>query len=355
MLLEQLTLRAGVVAIAWLCGGALAGFCLSRALRTRLRRGAAGPETAGDVAVDAFGELTLVWLALGGAYAASVALPLRSGTAHAVETTLLIGVILWATVVAGHVVRDIGKLYVFRTGGPIPAGSILVNAVRIGVFVIGMLILLQTLGISIAPLLTALGVGGLAVALALKDSMANMFAGIHILASRQLRIGDFVRLDSGQEGYVTDINWRTTSIRQLPNTMVVVPNARLAESILVNYYQPEQEMSVLIDLAVTYESDLEAVERLTIDVARAALREVEGAVPEFEPFIRFHTFGDSSVEFTVVLRVREFTNQFLLRHEFLKRIQRRYAREGIETPSPRRIIMLEDEVTAQRQGLRRAQ
>lgn len=182
--------------------------------------------------------------------------------------------------------------------------------------------------------------GGLAVALALQDTLANLFAGIHILASRKVQPGDFIRLDSGEEGYVVDINWRNTTIRQLPNNMVMVPNARLAGAILVNYHRPVEEMSVLVQVGVAYDSDLEQVERVTIDVARDVLREVEGGVPGFDPFIRFHTFGDFSVDFTVILRAREFTDQYLITHEFVKRLHRRYRAEEIEIPFPIRTVEL---------------
>ena len=95
--------------------------------------------------------------------------------------------------------------------------------------------MLNAVGVSITPIITALGVGGLAMALALQDTLSNLFAGIHILAEHTIRIGDFIRLETGQEGYVEDISWRTTRIRMLPNNMVIVPNSKLAQSVVVNY------------------------------------------------------------------------------------------------------------------------
>jgi small-conductance mechanosensitive channel len=86
-------------------------------------------------------------------------------------------------------------------------------------------------------------VGGLAVALALQDTLSNLFAGLHIIASKKLLPGDYFLLDSGEEGYVQDVNWRNTFIRTLRNNMIVVPNARLASAILTNYYQPSSEMA----------------------------------------------------------------------------------------------------------------
>jgi small-conductance mechanosensitive channel len=203
---------------------------------------------------------------------------------------------------------------------------------------VGILVILQTLGISITPIITALGVGGLAVALALQDTLANLFAGIHILVSRQMRPGDYVKLASGEEGYVVDVTWRQTTIRQLPNNIIIVPNAQIASTITTNYHLPEEELSVLVQVGVDYDSDLDHVERVTIDVAREVLRDVEGGVVSFEPFIRYHTFNDSSIDFSVILRAKEFVNQYLLKHEFVKRLHKRYQDEGIVIPFPIRTL-----------------
>ena len=203
---------------------------------------------------------------------------------------------------------------------------------------LGALIVLSNLGIAITPLLTALGVGSLAVALALQPTLSNLFAGFQIALARQIRVGDFVELETGQQGYVTDIGWRSTQIRELPSNLVIVPNARIAEIIVRNYALPENEQSALVQVGVSYSSDLDRVEAVTIEVAREVQRTVSGALSEFEPFIRYHTFGDSAIGFSVILRVREFTDRYLVTHEFVKRLHRRYAAEGIEIPFPQRVV-----------------
>lgn len=220
--------------------------------------------------------------------------------------------------------------------GRIPSVSILTNLVRLGVLILGLLVILQVLGVSITPLLTALGIGGLAVALALQDTLSNLFAGLHILAARQLHPGDFIQLDSGHEGFVEDINWRTTTIRTLPNNLVIIPNSRLANAIVVNYRVPQPETAVPVPVSVAYGSDLEQVERVTLEVARRVQAEVPGAVRDFEPVIRFQSFGDSGINLTVILRVQKVEDQYLLRHEFIKRLYSAYAKEGIQIPFPMR-------------------
>jgi small-conductance mechanosensitive channel len=200
--------------------------------------------------------------------------------------------------------------------------------------------MLQSIGVSITPLLGALGVGGLAVALALQDTLANLFAGVHVLASKTIEPGDYIRLSSGQEGYVVDINWRNTSIRTLSDNIEVIPNQRFSDTILTNYHRPAQDMSLLIQAKVSYGADLEHVEKVVVEIGDAVMGEIEGAVKEGQTLVRFHTFAESGIDFTVILRITEFGEQFRIKHEFLKRLHRRFQSEGIEIPLPTRRLLL---------------
>ena len=197
---------------------------------------------------------------------------------------------------------------------------------------IGLLVILAGLRLEITPILTALGVGGLAVALALQDTLANLFAGLYLTVAKHIRIGNYIKLSSGEEGYLVDIDWRASRLRQLSNNTVLVPNAKLSQSIVTNYHLPEHEMAVIVEASVDYASDLNRVELIVTEVARDVMRTVDGGVPAFDPFVRFHTFGDPGVGFSVILRAREFVDQYLIKHEFVKRLHRRFADEGIAIP-----------------------
>lgn len=236
------------------------------------------------------------------------------------------------------------KNYIQKLDLPIPTTGLAYGILKGTIIVLGFLVILSVLGISITPLLTALGVGGLAVALALQDTLANLFAGIHILMEKSLRVGDFVRLETGQEGYVEDITWRTTRIRMLPNNIVVIPNIKLSQSIVINYYLPETRMSLLIPISVSYSSDPENVEKILIEEAKKAVGEIPGLLGDPDPFVRFIPgFGDSSLDFTLICQVREFVDQYLAQHELRKRIFKRFKEEGIEIPFPHRTIYLKEE------------
>jgi small-conductance mechanosensitive channel len=312
-----------------------------------LRRSATGTATGvDDLVLDAVRGPVVLWGTLVGVHAATLLWDLSPGASRLVQRVVVALVIASVSWVGARLAAILVERKLVRSTGLFPSASLIRNAVQSSVLVVGALVLLQTIGISVTPIITALGVGGLAVALALQDTLANLFAGIRVLAAGKIRPGDFVELDSGQRGFVEDISWNQTTIRQLPNLLTVVPNARLAAAIVTNCSLPDPESAVLVPVGVSYASDLARVERVTVDVAREVMREVEGGVPGFEPFIRYNAFGDSSIAFTVILRGREFTSQYLVKHEFIKRLHARYAREGIEIPFPQRTLHFDQSAAA---------
>src|SRR6058998_1407775 len=199
------------------------------------------------------------------------------------------------------------------------------------------------LGIHITPILTALGVGGLAVALALQDSLANLFAGMHLLADKPIRVGDYVKIADTTEGYVVDIGWRSTRLRMLQNTVVVVPNKKVAESIITNYDLPEPRLSLSIPVSVSYRSEPDHVERVLVDEATKGLGLIPGLLAHPAPFVLLIPgFGESSLDFTLNVEVASFVDQYVVQHELRKRILRRLRAEGIEIPYPVRTVELRD-------------
>ena len=266
--------------------------------------------------------------------------PLPPKVARAADRMLsLTGLVIAIIVVVKSILvilRNIAARY--QPLGNIQAPVELVTKIIL-VAISGMLIL-DNLGVSLTPLLTTLGIGSLAVAIALQDTLGNAFAGLHIKADRPIEVGQFIRLDTGEEGYVERIGWRSTRIRMLPNKSAVVPNSKLVQSTIINYDLPDPEVAVLVQVGVHYDSDLKKVERVTCEVAKETMRTVSGAVPSFEPFIRYHTFNQSSIDFTVILRAQCFVDNYLIKHEFIKALQEKYRKEGIVIPFPIRTLEL---------------
>jgi small-conductance mechanosensitive channel len=211
------------------------------------------------------------------------------------------------------------------------------------IYIIGILVLLDYLSISITPIIAGLGIGGLAVALALQPTLGNFFAGTQIISDRVIRVGDYIELDNGSiRGYVTDIGWRSTRIRTPFNNLVVIPNSHLADSILTNYYGPTMEMGVIVNCGVSYNANLPRVEAIARDVAREVIEELDEADKTFEPWFAFEEFGDSNINFWIWLRAKDRIASFRVKSEIIKRLKAALDKEGITINYPARLLTFDD-------------
>ncbi len=249
--------------------------------------------------------------------------------------TLLIASITHA---AAKLVVGIFNLWSKKHGGGFPSTTIFTNIVWITVYIIGLLIILDNLNISIAPMLTALGVGGLAVSLALKDTLSDVFAGLHILLSKKVEPGDFVSLDSGEMGYIQNISWRNTKMLERSNNLIHIPNTKLSTAIIKNYDSRDPSFSVKIPVGVSYDSDLDHVGKIVMEIANELYSKMEEVNKESEPSFKFRRFGESSIDLAVYFRGNKYGDQNPIIHEFIKKIHKRFAEEGIEIPYPVRTI-----------------
>ena len=323
-------------------GGALVGLLLERVVVARAHRVARKTRFKwDDLVVESVRGIPTVWLTCTGIYLAlSVGTldPLLMSTVVSVLTVVLIGS---TTIMGMRATGGAVEMLSGRAEGAIGSPTLVVNMARLAVGVLGVFIILQNLGINITPLITALGIGGLAVALALQDTLGNLFAGVQIILSKQVRPRDYVRLDSGEEGWVTDVKSRNTTILTFPDSnLLAVPNSVLASSVVKNFSMPRKALWVSVEVGVSYDSDLEYVERVTLDVARQVVSAVDGGESGEGPVVRFHSFGDSSINFEIRMLVREFESQGPVRHELIKRLHERFNEEGIEIPFPIRTVLM---------------
>jgi small-conductance mechanosensitive channel len=208
---------------------------------------------------------------------------------------------------------------------------------------VAVVIILENLGVHLTAVWTTLGVGSVAVALALQETLSNFFAGLYILADRPIRPGDYIVMDSGQEGFVVRVGWRSTSLRTRANNLVVIPNSTLAKAVITNYSLPEPRTAYVLQVGVAYGSDPQRVEKILLEVAEEARREgVEGLLSAPEPAVRFIPgFGESSLDFSLVVHLRQLADQFAVQSELRKRILKRFDQEGIQIPFPVRTLVLD--------------
>src|SRR2546429_9139223 len=321
---------------AVLCAALVVRGLLKRVLRRRMR----APDALAAF-LKAVRVPSLLWAAVVALWLAIEVSELPRRITAQLEVAFQVALILSITFTLASVAAALIGLASERgaLGGPVT--GLAQTASRVTVLVVGVLVLVSVLGIHVTPILTAFGVGGLAVALALQDSLANLFAGMHLLADQPIRVGDYVRIADSIEGHVVDIGWRSTRVRMLQNTIVVVPNKRVAESVVVNYDMPEPRMSLEIPVKVSYASDPDTVERVLVEEAGRAAAEVPGLLAEPTPFARLIPgFGESSLDFSLICQVASFVDQYVVQHELRKRILRRLRAEGIEMPYPTRAVEL---------------
>ena len=296
-----------------------------------------------DIILGALNVPLLVIILVSGGLILTKFLPLSPAWDRGLNLGVKIAFILAGVFFLDRLVKSFLRHYSARAEYLKASSGIVQTAVRAVILLLALLIILDMAGVSITPLLASLGVGSLAVALALQSPLANFFAGLQLVADKPIQVGQYIKLSTGEEGAVTRIGWRTTTITAQGNNCIIIPNSKIADAIITNYDLPDKETSVLFQVGVHYKSDLEKVERITREVATEALRSVAGGVKHFEPLVRYHTFGESSVNFNVILRAEEFMSTYLVKHEFIKRLHKRYREEGIIIPFPIRSIDIKRE------------
>ena len=294
-----------------------------------------------DIVIGAIRSSVIFWSLALGFYVLIRTQGLSPETTENLSKVLGVLVIFSVTIVVSHICTEIIDYYKSVITGLTSAASMLKNVVRVAIYSVGVLIVLDELRISISPLLTALGVGGLAIGLGMQETLSNFFAGLQILAAKQIQVGNYIRLGSGEEGYVEDLNWRATIMKTLSGNRVIIPNKNMANLIVTNYQFPAPDVGISLDLFVDYRSDLQKVESVTVEEAKEVQRTVTGATRNYEPSVLFTKFGDSAIYFSVNLSVNTYADQYLVKHELIKRLKRRYEKERIVVPFPTRMLLLE--------------
>jgi len=335
-LIELAIALIGSILLGWLIKKIVFPFLYKLARKTKWK--------SDDLVIESIGKWIVFWFFLAGCL---YSLPILTTVSSWLKSNLvLIKEIIFAlyilslTIAGARIAGGMMQIRNARDDSEFPSTSILANIVKAVVYCVGFIFVLNNFGIAIAPLVTALGVGGIAVALALQPTLSNLFSGLQLIASGKINIGDFVQLEGGQKGFIRDITWRNTTIETNQNNVIVLPNSKMADSIVENFFLTSREITFNVLVGVGYESDLEKVEAVSIKTAKEILDKLEGGVKEFEPFVRFYNFGNSSIDLKIFLRVKEYADQFIATSEFIKLLHKRYKEEGINIPFPIRTVYM---------------
>ncbi|HEY8377551.1 MAG TPA: mechanosensitive ion channel family protein [Nannocystis sp.] len=305
-----------------------------------VRAAARNPWPLDDIVAARLRDRALLWSLLGGLRLAMEDMPWRARSIATGEKVVSALLVLSVTVTLMRIVSEV----VGRNQSPAGGGTTLIKYIINSLLLMaGVGIILGQFDVSVVPALTALGVGGLAVALAFQDTLANVFAGVNLSASRQIRVGDYIRVDDKIEGFVTDVGWRTTMLQTIENLLVYIPNKRLAEASVVTFNRPDPGVSVEVAFRVALDTDPEALEAIVADeiaTARAALPGLRDAPPA----IRFHV-GEFALEVRAYVPILNFADRWRLRHDLLKRMLVRVRREGLVVPLPQRVLHVPADVS----------
>ncbi|WAS89956.1 mechanosensitive ion channel family protein [Nannocystis punicea] len=286
-----------------------------------------------DIITARLRDRALLWSLLAGVVAAVPDLPWKARSIAVAEKVAAAALALSVTLTLMRIVSEI----VGRNQSPAGGGTTLIKyIINSLLLLLGGGSILGLFGVSVFPALTALGVGGLAVALAFQDTLANVFAGVNLSASRQVRVGDFINVDTKIEGFVTDIGWRTTTLRTLDDLLIYIPNKRLAEAMMTNFSRPDPTMWIEVPIRVGLDVDPEVLEALLFDEVRVA-REVVPGLRDAPPALRLRV-GEWALEVRLFVPIQNFVDRNPLTTTMVKRLLIRLRREGLVIPLPQRVI-----------------
>ena len=315
-----------IVVVSYLC------------LKLIVKKIAGRKKSYGEFILKQLSKPVLLLILFIGLYTAFKSLPPLVQHAYWIDAAFFVLTTLILALLAARIITVLMVGYLKVRKGFERPPKLLNKAVCIIIFIIAIAVILAYFKIDVTPLVAGVGLGALAIGLALQSTLSNFFAGVHLLSDRPITIGDFIELDEDTTGTVEDIGWRSTRIRTLADNLLIIPNAKLADSNITNYSMPKQDMSLWVPCGVAYESDLKQVEKVTLEVAREIQQTVDGAVKDFQPVFRYREFGDSNINFITILRVAEPMKRFVVRNEFIRALKERFDKENIEVSWPIRKI-----------------
>lgn len=207
---------------------------------------------------------------------------------------------------------------------------------RVTLIVLAFIYILNIWGVEVLPLVGALGVAGIAVALALQPTLSNIFSGISMILDKSVRVGDWVVLDGGTAGIIKKIGIRSTQVKSFDNEVHVVPNTKLADSIIQNVSLPDPRARVVVPFGVAYGSDVDKVK----DLILKEIKKIDHIVTDPEPVIRFISMGNSSLDFKAYFHVDSYENRFTAIDQANTKIYKALNKAGISIPFPQMDVHL---------------
>lgn len=287
-----------------------------------------------DVLIKILGKPIYIAVILAGVHYSLKILNIVNGYSSFVNKIFFVIYILLGTYVAVRIVVDLIDRWFKKKKDFAKAPRLISNIVNVVLYAIAGIMILSYFDVEISPLIATLGIGGLAVGLALQNTLANLFSGLHIISDEPVKVGDYVEIGTEVAGTVIDIGWRSTRIRTLGQDIIVIPNSTVSDSIIKNLTQKDETVTASVVCGVSYESNLQKVEQTVMQVAKKLQTNSEAAVNDYRPSMRFTDFGESNINFVVYMRAKQRGDKMFLEHEFIKELKAEFDKQKIEISYP---------------------
>lgn len=306
--------------LVWAAAGAAAGAVVYAIIVQPLRRVSArnGWHALGEV-TSIIGGVVVFWGALAGLYLGIDHTRLSPRSESFLDRALTAAFILSMAWIAARLGSAWLTSFSRRTDHKLFSLSLYSTILQIAILLLGLLTVFSSLGIAVAPILTTLGLGGLAVALALNDTLSNLFAGLQIVAARQIRVGDYVKFDFA-EGEVVDIDWHNTTIRDAQNNQIVVPNAKVNTNPFTNYSIGDSQQVVAVPATVAWKGPSEELLEIAREAAREAVDDAGGKPDEQRCSAAITAINETNLQVTAYLYVAGVTHRPLAVNSYLRRL-----------------------------------
>ncbi|HLP79585.1 MAG TPA: mechanosensitive ion channel family protein [Acidobacteriota bacterium] len=214
--------------------------------------------------------------------------------------------------------------------------SLILNTLKVVLCLISIIVILNIWGVQIAPFLAGLGIAGIAVALAIQPTLANIFAGVAMILDKTIKEGDLIYLDSTTKGTIQSIGLRSTRLVTFDNELIIIPNSKLADGMIQNIALPEPMTRAVVVFTVAYGVDVERVKSLIL----AQIKAIPHVMADPKPSVRFTSMKDFALEFKAYFYVESYQYRFPAIDEANSRIYETLTKHKIEIPYPQLDVMI---------------
>jgi len=264
-----------------------------------------------------------------------------SNSQNILNSIIIIVLIVFIMKIANFFINTWGKKWAQKTDSSLDDEllPLIHKASNVIIIVIGAFFLLGEWNIDVTGLLAGVGIAGLALGFAIKDSLANVFGGISIILDKAIKVNDIVKLENGRMGVITDVGLRSTKMRTFNNELLIIPNGQMANSIIQNYKKPDLSVRIEVPFGVEYGSNPDKVKKVVKDTLNS-IKTITKKNPNKPIQILFIKMGDSALEFIARFWVKDLKNKVAAEEEAVTKIYKNLNKSKIGIPFPTRTVYL---------------